>query len=262
MTIRRIILPMLVALVGAALGMWAMATPAHGIVAVLEPLQITKIAADGEHFLPGDNAYYQISINNPNGVTVFLDTITDTLPSGFTYNGESTGGLTSSDPAVSGQTLTWDLFGEVSVGALQAVILTFSAGISTDEPVGMYCNQATVEGEAGLSATGPTAPIQVLNEGDDQLTPTCPNPGLVRSATPTASATVPATVTPVPETETPVPAATATQPGGGSAGVISAPDTGTGSSAGAGTPSTMLLAVAALMVLGGLGAAAAGAIRR
>jgi hypothetical protein len=257
---RRIMLPMLVALVGAGVGMWAMITPARGSAIVLEPLQITKTAADGEHFLPGVNAYYQISIHNPNDVTVYLDNLVDQLPSGFSYNADSASGLVSFNPDESGQTLTWVFDGE-NVGGLQTVTLNFSVSISDVEPVGMYCNQATITSDAGVSSTGLTAPMQVLNEGDTQVTPTCPSRGLVHSATPTASATAPATKTPVPSTSTPVPpSATATSPTGGSAGAISAPDTGTGPSDGG--PSAMLLAVATLLVVGGLGSAVVGTIRR
>ena len=143
---------------------------------------------------------------------------------------------------------------------MQCADLNFSVEISVEEPSGMYCNEATVEGIFGTASTGPTAPIQVLNEGDTQLTPTCGR-GTVRTATPTVTATAPATATEMPATSTPVPpAATATSPAGGSAGVISAPNTGSGSDAG--SPSMLLLAVAGAMMAAGAGAAALGAKRR
>ena len=262
---RSIILPLLLAMAGAGLGLWSLATPAHGAPAALQPLQITKIASDGDQFPPSHNAYYEISIHNPNGVTVFLDSLTDTLPPGFSYNADSASGLTSDNPAESGQTLTWTFVSEESVGAGLTETEFFTVFISADEPVGMYCNNASVDwfngNLTGSASTGPTAPIQVLNEGDTQLTPTCGGRRIVRTATPTVTVTAPATATEVPATSTPVPpTATATQPAGGSAGVISAPNTGSGPDAGG--PSMLLLAIAAAMVAGGVGAAAVGARRR
>ncbi|TAK59568.1 MAG: hypothetical protein EPO22_10060 [Dehalococcoidia bacterium] len=255
---QRIILPLLVVLAGAGLGLWSVATPAHGAVIAIQPLTITKIA-DGDHFVPTATVDYQIRITNPNDFTVSVDIITDTLPAGFSYNTGSSNGLASFDPDITGQTLSWFVDGE-PVAGLSTATLNFSATISTDEPLGMYCNQATVDWGSGTASTGLTAPIQVLNEGDTQLTPTCGR-GNVRTATPTVTATSPATATEVPATSTPVPPApTATSPAGGSAGVISAPNTGNGPDAG--SPSMLLLAVAGAMIVSGAGAAALGARRR
>jgi len=257
---RRIVLPLFVMFVGAGLGLWAVATPAHGTAIAITPLTITKIASDGDHFLPGNNAYYQITVHNPNDFTVYLNNITDTLPAGFTYNAGSYGGLATFDPDIVGQTLTWAFDGE-NVGGLADATLTFSATVS--QTTGMYCNIASVDWGTGTASTGPTAAVQVLNEGDSQLTPTCGQPVTVRSATPTVTVTAPPTATEVPATSTPMPptaAATATKPAGGSAGVIAAPNTGTGSDGG--SPSTLLLAIAGAMVVAGAGAAAIGAKRR
>jgi hypothetical protein len=256
---RSIVAPIIVALAGVSLGAWALVTPTSGAAQSLGPLTITKIAADGDHFLPGAHAYYQIEICNPNGGSVSVDYIIDTLPSGFSYVSQSTSGFADFDPDISGQTLSWFLDGQSLAGETCATT-NFTASISEVEPLGMYCNEASVESDAGTSSTGPTAAMQVLNEGDTQQTPTCPG-GKVRTATPTVTETEPPTATEVPATETPVPPPpTATSPSGGSEGVISAPNTGSGPSAGG--PSTLLLAIAAAMVVGGVGATAVSLRRR
>ena len=95
---------------------------------------------------------------------------------------------------------------------------------------------------------------------------TATSPAQVRSATPTITATPAATDTPVPptsapSTSTPVPpAATATTAGGGVGAGIQGPNTGTGATSGGGAP-WLLVAMAALALLGG-GTLAYGVRRR
>lgn len=79
---------------------------------------ITKIASDGDQFTPNHNAYYHIHVCNPNDATVCLNNITDTLPSGFSYNEGSSSGLANFDPNIAGQTLTWIFDGEHVGGGL------------------------------------------------------------------------------------------------------------------------------------------------
>ena len=193
---RRIrLLGLLVAVFGVGLGLWASAGTARAVTA---PLTITKTAVEVNHRFPGQPAEYDIHICNPNDATVDLNNLTDTLPSGFSYNSGSYGGLVTFDPQSNGQTLTWAFDGQ-NVTGLACADATFFVTISADEALGMYCNTATVDwytdtASTANASTGPTAPIQVLNEGD--------------------------------------------------------------------TPSTLLLAVATAMVIGGVGAAAYGARRR
>jgi hypothetical protein len=97
-------------------------------------------------------------------------------------------------------------------------------------------------------------------------TATCTPVTIVRSATPTITATVPATNTPVPPTEepatsTPVPP-TATIPSGGAAGGgVQPPSTGSGP-AGVAPVNWLAVGAATMLVLGGSGSLAAGVRRR
>ncbi len=97
-------------------------------------------------------------------------------------------------------------------------------------------------------------------------TATCTPVRIVRSATPTFTATVPATDTPVPTvapTDTPVPpTSTPTSPGGGAAGAgISPPNTGSGATPTSGTGTTTLVA-GAILLAAGSGSLALAARRR
>jgi uncharacterized repeat protein (TIGR01451 family) len=69
------------------------------------PVSITKMA-DASRVAAGGQDGYTITATNPNTASVQLNSITDTLPAGFSYVAGSTTGLTTTDPTVSTQTLT------------------------------------------------------------------------------------------------------------------------------------------------------------
>ena len=69
------------------------------------PLSTTK-TADSSTASAGGTDGYTITIHNPNTVAVALDSITDTLPAGFSYTPGSTTGATTSNPSIAGQQLT------------------------------------------------------------------------------------------------------------------------------------------------------------
>ncbi len=87
-----------------------------------------------------------------------LDSISDTLPAGFTYTASSTTGDVTANPTVAGQTLTWN--GPISVAAGATLHLHFSVTVSTTP--GTYTNSATATG-SGLIIIPATdvAPVTV-----------------------------------------------------------------------------------------------------
>lgn len=70
------------------------------------PLTVAKTASEPSVEV-GEAVGFTISVANPNEVPVALTSISDTLPPGFTYAPNTTSGVTSSNPSISGQTLTW-----------------------------------------------------------------------------------------------------------------------------------------------------------
>ena len=123
----------------------------------LEPLTMAKTADAATSTVGGLNGY-AITISNPNASPVNLDSVTDTLPSGFSYVGGSTTGATTADPAIAGQDLTWS--GPIAVPAEGQVTISF--GVVVSSTPGTYFNET--DAEAGLVTvvpTGPTAPIDV-----------------------------------------------------------------------------------------------------
>jgi uncharacterized repeat protein (TIGR01451 family) len=151
---------------------WNFSIPAAGSVTYsqatafspmgMEPL-VTGKTADNDSSPPGSENGYTITINNPNQVAVTLTSIFDTLPDGFAYVPGSTSGVTTEDPGIGGQTLTWN--GPFEVPAAGSVSLHFLVTVAT-EP-GDYFNEAGGAAEGGftVAGTGPTARITVTSEG-------------------------------------------------------------------------------------------------
>jgi uncharacterized repeat protein (TIGR01451 family) len=147
---------------------WSFDVPAGGSLTFLhittfsptgkEPLTTSK-TPDSATSTVGTQNGYTITIANPNPDAVTLNAITDTLPVGFTYVPGSTSGVTTGDPAVTGQTLRWN--GPFTVPANGNVTLHFNVIVSTTP--GDYFNEASGEAAGGYTviATGPTAKITV-----------------------------------------------------------------------------------------------------
>jgi uncharacterized repeat protein (TIGR01451 family) len=134
-----------------------------GSLTTLQPLTTTKTADAAASPAGGSNGY-TISVSNPNAGDGTLTSITDTLPEGFVYAAGSTTGITTADPVIEGQSLSWS--GPFTVPGAQSVSLHF--GVTVSSVPGEYFNEAggTAEGVA-VVPTGPTAPITVT-EADTQ----------------------------------------------------------------------------------------------
>jgi len=146
---------------------WDVTVPAAGSATVshlttfsplgFAPLSTSK-TADSSTVGPGGTDGYTITIHNPNASPVVVNSITDTLPAGFAYAANSTTGATTANPAISGQTLTWN--GTFSGPAGGDLTLHFT--VTASGTPGTYFNNAG--GDAGTVAVAPsgeTAPITV-----------------------------------------------------------------------------------------------------
>jgi uncharacterized repeat protein (TIGR01451 family) len=145
---------------------WNITVPAGGSVTysnvtVFSPtgaqaLFVTK-TADVANVDPGSSDGYTVTVNNP-GADATLNSITDTLPAGFTYTPGSSSGATTADPTVAGQVLTWP--GPFAVAAGGSLTLHF--GVTVSSASGTYTNDVAVDaGAAGIADSGPTAPVTV-----------------------------------------------------------------------------------------------------
>ena len=127
--------------------------------------------ADSATATPGGTDGYTISVANPGSGDITLTSLTDTLPAGFTYTASSTTGGVTTDPGVSGQTLTWN--GPITVTAGATLHVHFSVKVSTTP--GTYTNSATATGD-GLIIIGATnvAPVTVAGAVATTVAPAAP----------------------------------------------------------------------------------------
>ena len=103
---------------------------------------------------------YTITVTNGDDTSKSVNQIVDELPSGFTYVAASTSGLTSLDPGISGQELTWDVASmHIDLAPEESVSLTFDAQASLAEAV--YCNEAWVRPGDQNTSSGKTALVTV-----------------------------------------------------------------------------------------------------
>ena len=172
------------------------------------PLTVSKTADAASTAAGGANGY-TITVDNPNVIPASLSSITDTLPTGFTYTAGSTTGATTADPSVAGSTLSWS--GPISVPGESSITLHF--GVTVSATPGTYTNSAgaTASGFT-VAPTGETAPVTVtaavvlgitsdgqpasVTAGADALrTVTVTNTGAAAASGTTVALTVPAGVT-------------------------------------------------------------------
>lgn len=216
------------------------------------PLTVTK-AADSATSSQGAANGYTITVSNPNVTAVNVDSITDTLPTGFAYTAGSTTGVTTADPAIAGDTFTWS--GPFSAPGSGSISLHFEVTVSSVP--GEYFNRATADaGTFTVAPTGDTAPVTITAASAPTPTPTATTTGTPQpTPTPTATATLPApTDTPVAPQPTPTVVSTLTS----EVAAVTLPAAGAGNQ-GSGGPTGWL--IAALLGSAALAAAGYGALR-
>ena len=113
----------------------------------------------------GPNTYtYEITVTNRDDDPENLNKIDDVLPTGFSYVPDSSWGVTSNDPSISGQKLTWTLSETLSPG--DSSVLTFDAEAEPTE--GIYCNEAWATSGGPKTGSGLMAKLKVGSPADDE----------------------------------------------------------------------------------------------
>ncbi|CAB4873949.1 unannotated protein [freshwater metagenome] len=123
-----------------------------------QALTMTKTAKRSSTLVAGTTGY-TITVSNPNTAAVVLDSITDVLPTGFSYYEGTTTGATTADPTENGNTLTWER--PILLPAGGTASIAFDVAVSSTP--GTYTDTATAVAQAGypVTPTGPTAPVTV-----------------------------------------------------------------------------------------------------
>jgi uncharacterized repeat protein (TIGR01451 family) len=139
------------------------------------PVTMTK-TADSSTSIPGAQNGYTITVDNPNAESVVLSSLTDLLPTGFSYVVGSTTGATTADPTIAAQQLTWT--GPFPIAANASISIHFSVIVAN--AAGQYWNEAS--GEAGdftVAGTGRTAAITVTGDLSPAAIPTLNTSGML-----------------------------------------------------------------------------------
>jgi uncharacterized repeat protein (TIGR01451 family) len=133
----------------------------------------TTKTADQSTAAAGAQDGYTITVSNPNDSIVQLASISDTLPAGFSYVSGSTTGVTTTNPGVAAQTLTWT--GPFNVPAASGATpgtASLHFNVTVSSTAGTYYNNATADGGTfSVIATGDTAPITVTSGGGTNQSP-------------------------------------------------------------------------------------------
>ena len=120
-------------------------------------MSVEKVVTPGSA-VAGDTVTYTITVTNSGTSGATVTTIQDTLPSGFSYVASSASGLTTADPTISGQQLTWS--GSWSIGGSSSSDLVFQATAGAQS--GIQYNNVSVSGSNfTIVSSGDTAPVTV-----------------------------------------------------------------------------------------------------
>ncbi|MBI2916720.1 MAG: isopeptide-forming domain-containing fimbrial protein [Chloroflexi bacterium] len=108
---------------------------------------------------------YTVTVENRDNDPENVRKIHDVLPPGFTYVAGSTSGVTTDEPSISGQQLTWNLATlSINLQPGQSIQLVFRARANAGQ--GNYCNEAWAEPGDDKTSTGPTVKVTVGSPSD------------------------------------------------------------------------------------------------
>ena len=128
--------------------------------------------ADRSATIPSATDGYSVTLANGSSSSFTVSTVTDTLPTGFTFvPGSTTGGITTA-PAVSGNQLLWT--GSFTVPPGGALMFHFNVTVATAP--GHYTN--TVTADAGSASVVPATNVAPIDVATVVATPAFPVEGL------------------------------------------------------------------------------------
>jgi len=116
-----------------------------------------SLTANETNVAAGETVGYSITVTNPanNTSAITVNSISDVLPNGFSYQSSTTSGQVITDPSESGQILTWILASPVSLSADDTFTLNFDATATTTS--GTYNNNASADTSFGDLDSDPVA---------------------------------------------------------------------------------------------------------
>ncbi len=133
------------------------------LTVMLPPIIKVVKTVNPDSVTSGSTVSYTITISNSGPGEGYITQVTDVLPAGFTYVPGSVTGVSTQDPELTGQVITWNenwIVPRRSGGVDGSVSLSFQAEAGTT--IGTYYNNASVLGSNfSLVSTGDTAPVTI-----------------------------------------------------------------------------------------------------
>lgn len=116
-----------------------------------------SLTANETNIAAGETVGYSITVTNPadNTASITVNSISDVLPNGFSYQLSSTTGEITTNPTESGQILDWTFSSPVSLSAGDSLIINFNATATTTS--GTYNNNASAVTSFGELDSDPVA---------------------------------------------------------------------------------------------------------
>jgi len=111
-------------------------------------------------------ASYQINATNGGASTAFISQLVDTLPAGFAYVSGTSSGMTTANPAISGQVLTWYLSASVAPGTTRSQSYQVTAPLTP----GGYVNRFGIRGDNFTPVSGAGGTLTVRPIADLSIT--------------------------------------------------------------------------------------------
>lgn len=184
---------------------WNVVVPANGSISIslltlISPLGAVTLAVNKTTMqspVPaGGLANFSMSVSNPGTTDQSLLSIIDTMPTGFTYAASSTTGVTTADPSVSGQQITWN--GPFTIPAGGQVTIQFS--LIAPQVGGTYNNTGSAVSSSGLPVIAGTSSIIVSDPTTTSTlttstTTTSPTTSTTTSPTTSTTTTITSTTT-------------------------------------------------------------------
>lgn len=159
---------------GQAIG-WSLSVPANGSVTRSHltnfspsgrlALQL-KLTPSATSVAKGGTLSYELSLENPFIDNLTVNSLSVTLPAGFSYVAGSSTGLTTSDPTVSGQVLTWSFAAQAMSG-----IRTLRFNVTASNTAGRFGASAAATTSTAYSIAGVTngATVTIVPSSNNRL---------------------------------------------------------------------------------------------
>lgn len=129
---------------------------------ISEPRVQLSLAVTPSTVQPGEAVEYELKMLNTDASDVLDVFVTHTLPPGFIYQLGSTGGVTTEDPAIDGQNLTWGGFTVPLYDGVDLEELTLTFQVTASNVPGTYLSSVSGTSTNGIVIpTGDTAPLTV-----------------------------------------------------------------------------------------------------